>query len=205
LGAELILSHHPLLFHPVKTIDPAQTTGAQIIDLIRSGLSLYSAHTSFDAAEGGMNDTLAELCGLMDIKPFIADEAEANPIARKGIFYPKATFEAVCRKVEIALNMAGRLRTVGRPDAVIETAAVCGGAGGSYLPAVIAQKIDLYITSDVNHDQALLAKEKNICLIDGGHYGTEHSFIRIASNHLRTAFAGDLGVTETSVSTDPFL
>ncbi|MDR1068185.1 MAG: Nif3-like dinuclear metal center hexameric protein, partial [Clostridiales Family XIII bacterium] len=190
--ADVILTHHPLFFMPIKNIDVASLEGEYAAKLIAAGISVYSAHTSFDAAPGGMNDTLAELCGLTEVKPFdpgrdldvpdaiIADGTETGsagtgaPMARVGILANPVPFAEYADRVAKAIGMEGRLKTVGDSAARIKTVAVCGGGGGDYIPGITGGGIDVYITSDIKHHQAQWAKERGLCLIDGGHYGTEH-------------------------------
>ncbi|MDR2610623.1 MAG: Nif3-like dinuclear metal center hexameric protein [Clostridiales Family XIII bacterium] len=222
-GADVILTHHPLFFMPMKNIDADTFEGGYAADLIRAGISVYSAHTSFDAAPGGMNDALAEMCGLTDVKPFlpdaglevpegiVADGTEIGsggagaPIARSGKLEENLPFWQYTDIVARQIGMEGRLKMAGDPEKRIRSVVVCGGGGGDYIPSVIEQGFDLYITSDIKHHQAQWAKERGLCLIDGGHYGTEKHFVQVAAANLRAAFGSALDVVETAVSADPFL
>jgi putative NIF3 family GTP cyclohydrolase 1 type 2 len=100
--------------------------------------------------------------------------------------------------------MTDRLRTIGDPDAPIRTIAVCGGAGGDFIFDAVQDGVDLYITSDVKHHEGIIAAEHGLCLIDGGHWGTEHHFAAVVANHLRGVFGNSLEVYESQVRTDPF-
>ncbi|MDR1953477.1 MAG: Nif3-like dinuclear metal center hexameric protein [Clostridiales Family XIII bacterium] len=218
LRADFILTHHPLLFVPVKRIDYGDITGGYVASLISAGIGVYSAHTSFDAAPGGMNDSLAELIGLVNVVPFppigeiVAMDVLPGDgghelktqIARAGEFETPMTFRDVCRRVERVLGMKGRLKTVGDPDTLIEKVALCGGGGGDLVEAAIKSDCRLYITSDVKHHQAQWAKERGLCLIDGGHDGTEKHFITVAAKYLRETLGENAEVIETAVSADPF-
>jgi dinuclear metal center YbgI/SA1388 family protein len=222
-GADTILTHHPLFFMPMKNIDKSSFEGGYTAALIRAGISVYSAHTSFDASHGGMNDALAEICGLEKVKPFLPDveldvpegivadgteigyEGEDTPIARSGELEESLPFWQYTEIVARRIGMEGRVKTVGDPEKHVRRVVVCGGAGGDYVPSVIEQGFDLYITSDIKHHQAQWAKERGLCLIDGGHYGTEKHFVQVAAANLRTAFGDALDVIETSVSADPFI
>ncbi|MDR1027956.1 MAG: Nif3-like dinuclear metal center hexameric protein, partial [Clostridiales Family XIII bacterium] len=202
--------HHPLLFVPVKRIAFNDVTGGYIAALIASGIGAYAAHTSFDSAPGGMNDSLAARIGLVNVAPLpsAAMREEGRDFGagmmRCGAFDRPLTFREACRRVERVLGMEGRLRVVGDPDKPIERVALCGGGGGDLTEDAIRNDCQLYITGDVKHHQAQWAKESGMCLIDGGHDGTEKHFIEVAANRLREAFSGSLEIIETSVSADPY-
>jgi dinuclear metal center YbgI/SA1388 family protein len=220
--ADLVLTHHPLFFMPMKNIDSNTFEGGYATELITAGVSVYSAHTSFDAANGGMNDTLAEICGIENVRPFISgtdldvpdgiiadgtqigSEGRGAPIARAGELEESLPFWQYSEIVAKRIGMEGRIKTAGNPDKMIRKAVVCGGGGGDYIPAVIEQGFDIYITSDIKHHQAQWAKERGLCLIDGGHYGTEKHFVPTCASRLREAFGAELDVVETQISLDPF-
>lgn len=201
-GADFLFAHHPLFFMPTKMLEDGVDNGGTAIHLIRSGISIYSAHTSFDSAPEGMNYKLAEMIGLSCINQIPDDGTTA--LVRYGNFEPPRTFAEICSTVENALCMEGRLRTVGSPEAMIKTGAVCGGAGGSFLADVVKAGIDLYVTSDVKHDEALYAAAHGICLIDGGHWGTERHFIEVMAGRLRNAFGDSIEILESSVNKNPW-
>jgi dinuclear metal center YbgI/SA1388 family protein len=222
IGAGLLLTHHPLFFMPMKNIDRGTFEGGYATALIAAGISVYSAHTSFDAAPGGMNDTLAEICGLTNVRPFlpdagldvpdgiVADGSEIGsggagaPMARAGELEEGLPFWQYADIVAKRIGMEGRIKTTGDTDKMIRSVVVCGGGGGDYVPSVIEQGYDLYITSDLKHHQAQWAKERGLCLIDGGHYGTEKQFEPVMAAHLRKTFGAALDVVETHISCDPF-
>jgi dinuclear metal center YbgI/SA1388 family protein len=223
MGADFLLAHHPLFFDPVKRLSAGVDNDGTAIALIRAGISLYSAHTSFDAAPDGMNEVLAEMIGLTGIRLFPGDAPEDgfhceadedNPpfvtsgaphtIARQGDFVPLRTFGEVCQRVEAALGMQGQLRVTGPADAMVKTGAVCGGAGGGFVPDAVQAGLDFYLTGDVKHDDALYAGAHGLCLIDGGHWGTEHHFIPVMAERLRTAFGGAIEVIESEANKSPW-
>jgi dinuclear metal center YbgI/SA1388 family protein len=220
--ADMVLTHHPLFFVPQKKIDVLAFDGGYAARLLRAGISVYSAHTTFDAAPGGMNDVLAEMAGLTGIVPFppktpgsLADFGGAggaglngglkNPIARCGVFDPLRLFGDVCADAERVLGMTGRLKTVGDRNTLLSAGAVCGGGGGDLVEAVLNAGIGFFLTSDVKHHQAQWAKERGFCLIDGGHFGTERHFVPVMADRLRGAFGPELDVRETAAVLDPWI
>ena len=201
-GADFLLAHHPLFFTPTKMLEEGVDNGGTAIHLIRSGISVYSPHTSFDSAPKGMNYKLAEMIGISCINPLPDDGTTA--FIRCGKFDPPRSFAEICKTVEKALCMEGQIRTVGSPDTMIKTGAVCGGAGCSLLADVVKANIDLYVTSDIKHDEALYAAAHGICLIDGGHWGTEHHFISEMGEMLREAFKDSVEIIESTVNKNPW-
>jgi dinuclear metal center YbgI/SA1388 family protein len=199
---DFVLAHHPLFFDGVNRLTAGVDNDGTAIELIRAGISLYSAHTSFDAAPDGMNEVLAEMIGLSGVRLFPEDAEQA--FLRQGDFVPLRTFGDVCKAVEKALGMPGQLRVTGPLDAMLKTGAVCGGAGGGFVPDVVRAGVDLYLTSDVKHDDALYAGAHGLCLIDGGHWGTEHHFIPVMAERLRTAFGDAIEVIESKVNKNPW-
>lgn len=206
LDAEMVITHHPLLFTPIKQIDTRlpDTATEYIASLISAGIQVYSAHTSFDSAEDGMNTQLAKMFGLTDIEGFPKPQPGAAAIGRKGVLDRPVKLSELTNDAEDFFGMKGRLKVVGDPERLIETVAVCGGGGGEFIANAIADGIDLYITSDVKHHEGQWARERGLALIDGGHWGTEKHFARIVSEHLRKVFGAKLAVVESEVSADPF-
>jgi dinuclear metal center YbgI/SA1388 family protein len=208
-GADFLLSHHPLFFDPVRRLSAGVDNDGTAIALIRAGINLYSAHTSFDSAPDGMNDVLAEMIGLTGIR-LLPDGSSPDEnglyhaFVRQGNFVPLRTFGDICKTVEKVLGIEGQLRIVGPSDAMVKTGAVCGGAGGSLLEDVVKADVDFYLTSDVKHDDALYASAHGLCLIDGGHWGTEHHFIPVMAERLRTAFGDAVEVLESETNKSPW-
>lgn len=158
-GCDLILSHHPLIFEPLKKIE-----SKIIINTIQKGIQIYSAHTNLDLAPGGTTDVLAEKCGFKDgyiicefIKAFNLDKEEDIESLQNQI---KEKLSLDCLK---AVNFCNKKK--------IKTVAFCAGAGGSEIKEVNQYGIDLYITGDVKYHDALEAT--NLAVFDIGHFHGE--------------------------------
>lgn len=207
---DFIITHHPLLFHKIDVVDNNSITGNYIIDLIKASISVYSAHTTFDGAFGGNNEYLADLLGLSRIRriknkrPSMKGDAREFVCGRMGNFPEPITMEAACRLVENALEIKGELRTVGDPNKIISTVALCTGSGGDTMDAAIKNGCDLFITGDVKHHEAQKAREKGICLIDAGHFGTEKIFSENFADKLRKNIGSKTQVIESEINTNPF-
>ncbi|MDD2189516.1 MAG: Nif3-like dinuclear metal center hexameric protein [Eubacteriales bacterium] len=209
-GVDFIITHHPLLFNKIDVVDNNDIIGNYVIDLIRAGISVYTAHTTFDEAFGGNNEYLAEIIGLTRVrrilnkKPYIKEQDLAHPVGRIGDFSEPITMDAVCRLVEKALKITGELRIVGDSNKIIRTVGLCTGAGGDMLTYAIKNGCDLFITGDVKHHEAQLARESGICLIDAGHYGTEYIFAANFADKLRKNIGSEIQILESEIVSNPF-
>ena len=205
-GVDFIITHHPLLFHKIDVVNNNNITGNYLIELIKSGISVYSAHTTFDEAFGGNNEYMAELIGLSRIRRF----KEYRPVpkgpllGRMGNFKEACTFGEACTLVEKALNIEGELRAVGDPNKKIKTVGLCTGAPMDTMEAAIGNGCDLFITGDVKHHQAQMALETGLCLIDAGHHGTEKIFAENFAMKLKKRLGSQIEIYESKINVNPF-
>ena len=179
VGADLLVTHHPLIFEPLKSVTDQTTIGQSIQKLIANNIAAINAHTNLDCAEGGVNDTLAERLGLTDISVIGSEH-----LLRVGSF--QSTLPAFLEHVKAKLNCQG-LRYIdgGKPVCRI---AVGGGSCGSALPEVIAAGCDTFVTADVKYNQFWDAKAFGINLIDAGHFQTENPVCGVLAEKLQAAF-----------------
>lgn len=164
-GADLVLTHHPLFFHPVQHLLYSDPATAAACVLVRNGIGLFSAHTNLDAAYGGVNDTLCTLFGIREAIPF--DEG----VGRVGTLKGPETMEHFAKRAETILH--ARVATSGAPGRMISRVAVMGGSGGGSVLLAAAQGADLLLTGEVKHSDALDAQALGMSLIVAGHYETE--------------------------------
>ncbi|MDO4744359.1 MAG: Nif3-like dinuclear metal center hexameric protein [Clostridia bacterium] len=178
-GADLIISHHPLILEPVKNITEATVTGSIIRTLIKNNISAFCMHTSFDIAEGGMNDVLAQRLGLENIRKFTPDECigengePLDGIGRIGSLERPMTMGDFAAFVKDALGTSA-LKYVGNLAEPVQTVALCSGSGGSEMYAAYHSGADVYVTADLKHDHGRIAEEIGLNMIDAGHFETEN-------------------------------
>jgi len=165
LGADLVLTHHPLFFHPVKQLRYSQPETAAACVLLRHGIGLFSAHTNLDAAQGGVNDTLCELMNVVDTIPF--DEG----IGRAGMLKEPMTLTEFALRAERLLQTSVRIS--GDPGALIRRVAVMGGSGSSSIQTAAQERADVLLTGEIKHSDALDAQMLGLNLVVAGHYETE--------------------------------
>ena len=176
-GCQLIVSHHPVIFGGIKSMTDETVTGRVLLTLAENGLSAICAHTNLDAAEGGVNDCLAQRLGLTDTVLLEQDGTDrrgrAYGIGRIGQAHRTGVSGA-----EYAAYVKEKLgaRSVRFEDAGIPVSrvAVGGGSCGSMLEQVRAAGCDTFVTADVKYDIFLSARAMGINLIDAGHYATEN-------------------------------
>lgn len=165
-GYDLVLTHHPIFFEPVKSVSPTRNETAAAYLLIRHGIGHYAAHTNLDAADGGVNDVLAELLALKDVQKLPPEDLGRTGSLSSPV--PFRSFAALCNQ---KLNTRGRF--VGDPDRFVKTVAVIGGAGGSDTEFAANAGCDVFVTGEMKHHEALLAEHLGLCCCVMGHYETE--------------------------------
>ncbi len=169
-NADVIVSHHPLIFSPVRAV----TAPSALYDLAASGMALYAAHTNLDAAQGGVNDALATTLGLLAVEPFAG-------LGRVGELPAAMDAAAFAAHVNKALGTRVQMKAADRP---IKTVAVVGGSGGDFISDVMA---DAYVTGEMKHHE-WLAVPPHMTVIVGGHYHTEAVIVEPLCERLQTAF-----------------
>lgn len=175
LGAQLIVAHHPIIWGGAKSVTDQTLTGRKLLLLAENGIAAICAHTNLDAAEGGVNDVLAQKLGLADIRQLHQDgvDRQGRPygIGRVGTVTTQTLHDfAVSVKASLCSNGI-RLVDCGKP---VCTVAVGGGSCGSMIKDAIAQGCDTFVTADIKYDGFLDAKAMGINLIDAGHFPTEN-------------------------------
>ncbi len=164
-NVDLIITHHPVIFKAQKNF----LKGDIAFDTASKGISVLSAHTCFDCADGGVNDVL---CNLLEIKNVcgVEDVSCAVPMARIGEIDEMTSGE-------FAHFVSEKLNTVCRVvdcRNIIRKVAVCGGAGADFLESVAKMGADAYVTGDMNHHDFLSAMDMGITTVAAGHFETEN-------------------------------
>ncbi len=178
-GADLIISHHPLILEPIKSITEGSITSGIVRTLIQNNISAICMHTNFDVADGGLNDHLAQKLGLENIRKFTSDEAigesgePLDGIGRVGTLErPMSMADFVVHTKDILSSAA--LKYCGNLSEQIQTVALCSGSGGSELYAAYNSGADVFVTADLKHDHGRIARELGLNIIDAGHFETEN-------------------------------
>lgn len=179
LGAQLIVTHHPVIFHPLKRVNE----DAVVYQLIRSDIAVISAHTNLDIAQGGVNDALASAIGLRDCRGLeLLNEQTGAWLGRIGTLPEPLSPEAFAAHIKACLN-ASSVKFAAAPRA-IRTVALCSGSGADCLDAAISAGADALLTSEVKQHEYLAAAAAGISIFDAGHFDTEDIVIEPLRDYL---------------------
>ena len=178
INADMIISHHPLIFEGIKSLTKASPLGRTIYRLIKNDVAVYCAHLNFDVAPYGVGKILADRLELTGCKAILPVDEDAG-LGRIGrLNNPMALREFYDLAVEVLGDNSAKLS--GDFYKTVSTVAVVPGSGGGdlrLLKTIFDMGADVYITGEIKHHVALAAKELGIALIDGGHHSTEYPAI----------------------------
>lgn len=209
LGAQLLLTHHPLLLRGVTSVAEDRYKGVVLGRLIRGGAALIAAHTNADVVARGTSAVLAERLGLLGTRALEPGSDPATGLGRVGRVPAPTTLGVLARRIaDILPATAQGVRVAGDYEQPVTTVALCAGAGDSLLtnPEVVAA--DVYLTSDLRHHPASEARERarlgrGPALIDVSHWASEWLWLEVAAEQLRSAIPG-VTVTVSELRTDPW-
>lgn len=178
---DVIVSHHPLVFRPVKALTTEAGVPRKLIKLVKNGIAAMSFHTRLDAVRGGVNDVLAELLGLQGVESF-GPEGEA--MGRVGTVASPCDVDEFAARVKKILNAPAVLVSgKGRVSRV----AVLGGNGDDFIGAAIAAGADTFVSGRLGYHPMTDAPEAGIKLIEAGHYFTERPVLSVLSSMIEEA------------------
>lgn len=191
-GCQLIVTHHPLIFHPLKAVRPEDPTQAVVAQLVRKNIALICAHTNLDAAPGGVNDVLmdclgAKVTGVME--EFGVRDGQPYGMGRVGELKEPMEPKAFAAMVKKTLGGGAVRATLGKTP--VKRLAVCGGAGSDMLELAVSLGADAFVTADVKHHEFLAAQALGVTLVDAGHFSTENPVVPVLAERLRKAFGTD--------------
>ncbi|MBE5810279.1 MAG: Nif3-like dinuclear metal center hexameric protein [Clostridiales bacterium] len=179
-GANLIVTHHPLMFSPIKRLTETAHEARLLCRLIRAGISLIAAHTNLDQAPGGCNDVLAQTIGLGDI--------QGEGFVRVGTLPHPMT--ATKLAAHIGEKLGDVVRVMGDSSAMITKVGMCSGAGADEWPASAAMGAQAFLSGEVKHHIALEASDAGVVMLEAGHHATEEPGIFALAKTLQMSELG---------------
>lgn len=188
-GCQLILAHHPVIFHPLKKL----RHGEVAYKLVRKHISAICAHTNLDAASGGVNDILAAILGVMEPEVFAR-------VGRVGEMRQPVSATQLAETCSERFSAHVRYVDAGR---VVKRLALLGGSGGGLVEEALAAGADCIFTGEADHHDAIDAREAGISLVVAGHYSTEFPVVPVMADRLIKRFP-DLTVLISRKGKDPF-
>lgn len=175
-GAQLIVSHHPLMFHPVNRLTESDPEQSAIRLMIKNNIALYSAHTNLDAAHGGLNDYMAFLLGMENthVLDVVASDGSAeHGYGRAAVLKNPLSLKELMDKI-ISVFGADGLRYAGDLDREVKKLAINTGGGAGVLWQAISDGCDALVTGDIKYNGYRDAAERGMCVVDLMHYDSEH-------------------------------
>ncbi len=177
LGAQAIVTHHPIMFSARKRVTDGDREGALMLSLAENGMAHIAAHTNLDAAQGGVNDVLMQRMGAKNVT--------GEGCIRIGDLDDGMTLEALVSRAEKTLKT--RVRVYGALDTKVARLGCCSGSGSSEIAEAAALGADCFITGEVKHNLALDAMDMGCCVIEAGHYETENPVCEVLASALQNA------------------
>ena len=187
-GADMLLTHHPMIFKPVKRVTDQDFIGRRLMKMIQNDLSYYAMHTNYDVL--GMAELSADYLKLTDREVLsVTEETEdgCEGFGRVGMLPEQMTLRECGDFVKKALALHD-VRVYGDPDRLVQKAAVCTGSGKSMIPDALAKGAQVYVTGDIDHHTGIDAVAAGLPIIDAGHYGTEYIFMEAMKKKLSQKF-----------------
>ncbi len=201
-GADLIVAHHPLPFRPLKRLTTEATPSRLLWTLIRAGVAVYSPHTAFDSAAGGINQQLAAGLGLAAAVPLVAsDTVPPLGAGRWGSLARPTTLRELASRLKAFLGVSG-LHLVGDPARPCRRVAVACGAAGQFLEAARQAGCDTLVTGETNFHTCLEAEAQDIALLLPGHFASERFAVDALADALAAQFP-ELTVWASRCERDP--
>lgn len=187
-GADMLITHHPLLFSAVKKVTDEDFITRRIVKLIQNDISYYAMHTNYDVL--GMAELSGDKMNMKDAEILevtaegdIGEEDEPEGIGRVSDLEIPMTLRECCEDVKDAFHL-GTVKVFGNLEDKVKRIAICPGSGKSVIQAALDKHADVLITGDIGHHEGIDAVAQGLAIIDGGHYGIEHIFIEDMRQYL---------------------
>lgn len=208
-GAQLLVTHHPLMLRGVTSVAATTAKGSVVHALIEAGIAQFAAHTNADAAAGGVADALAAAMGLEAVRPLIPHPSDPSiGTGRVGSVAQTSLAALASALAQVLPPTAQGVLYAGEPSSAVRTVAVVGGAGDAYIDAAVAAGVDVYITADLRHHPVLEAREAaavrdgNPAFINVSHAASESLWLAATAQAL--AEATGVAVHVSTLNTDPW-
>ena len=183
-GADMIITHHPLIFSGLKKISPEDATGAAVIKAVRAGISIYAAHTNADKVIAGVSGAMAARLGLEDVT-ILDEDGEGTGLGVVGNLPTPVSSEEAIALVKEKFSLK-TVRTSAPSDKPISRIAMCGGSGGSLIANARKSGAQLYISGDISYHNFFTPE--GFMIMDIGHYESEIEIVDILFSLIKKNF-----------------
>ncbi|MBF7123214.1 Nif3-like dinuclear metal center hexameric protein [Pediococcus pentosaceus] len=204
-NCDMIFSHHPLIFRPIKNLDLSNPQNQMYAKLIQNSILVYSAHTNLDVAKGGMNDWLTEAMGLNHVQTVYSNHYDTN-IGRIGVLPTPVTVEKFAKTLKKTFNLDGLRLVISDNEAMVKNVAVVGGDGGKFYPEMLKAGADVFVTGDVYYHTGHDMLADGINVVDVGHNVEKICIPKLASlfNEWKANNDWEVEIIESTVNTNPY-
>lgn len=188
VGADMIITHHPLIFSAMKKITTDDFIGRRIVKMMENKIAYYAMHTNFDVTH--MADLAADKIGLTTrsvLEVTYEGETGKAGIGKAGLLPEEMTIRACGELVKQQFGLE-QVKIYGEPLRRVQTAAISPGSGKSVIDCAVKSGVEVLITGDIEHHEGIDAVAKGLTIIDAGHYGLEHIFVPYIINYLENSF-----------------
>lgn len=199
-NADMLITHHPLLFSPLKKITDEHFIGGRVVKLLQHDISYYAMHTNYDVC--GMADISAAILGLDGAETLeVTDKESMEGIGKVGDFSGPMSLQSCGEFIKEKFQLDS-VKVFGGLSSTVQRVAICPGSGKGMTELALEKNADVLVTGDIGHHEGIDAVAQGLAIIDAGHYGLEHIFIEDMANYLRKNIEGI--VVETHEITHPF-
>jgi dinuclear metal center YbgI/SA1388 family protein len=199
-NADMLITHHPLLFSPLKKITDEHFIGGRVVKLLQHDISYYAMHTNYDVC--GMADISAAILGLDGAETLeVTDKESMEGIGKVGDFSDPMSLQSCGEFIKEKFQLDS-VKVFGDLSSTVQRVAICPGSGKGMTELALEKNADVLVTGDIGHHEGIDAVAQGLAIIDAGHYGLEHIFIEDMANYLRKNVEGI--VVETHEITHPF-
>jgi dinuclear metal center YbgI/SA1388 family protein len=204
-NCDMIFSHHPLIFRPIKNLDLSNPQNQMYAKLIQNSILVYSAHTNLDVAKGGMNDWLTEAMGLNHVQTVYSNHYDTN-IGRIGVLPTPVTVEKFAKTLKKTFNLDGLRLVTSDNEAMVKNVAVVGGDGGKFYPEMLKSGADVFVTGDVYYHTGHDMLADGINVVDVGHNVEKICIPKLASlfNEWKANNDWEVEIIESTINTNPY-
>ena len=182
-GADMLLTHHPLLFSPLKKITDEDFVGGRVVKLLQHDISYYAMHTNYDVL--GMAQLSGAILGLNDMKVLeVTDDETKEGIGRVGLLKFEMSLQECCELVKERFHLE-TVKVFGNLKEKVQRVAISPGSGKHMSEFALAEGAQVLVTGDIDHHEGLDAMERGLFIIDAGHYGLEHIFMEDVAEFIK--------------------
>lgn len=209
-GANLVVTHHPVIFQPLSSINTADPGGKLLEKLLANEIAIIGCHTNLDSATDGVSDILAARLGLENLSPLLPTAEKGiteTGLGRIGCFSAPVSATIFIERVQEVLNLPS-IQVAGKLPKNIKTVAVCGGSGSDLATVALAGGADIYLSAEIKHSTAIWAIENDFCIIDGTHFATEQPSVSLLAKKLARAKRNqnwNIKIRQSETETHPFV